>query len=275
MATRSRLHCGDNLTCMARLRDGCCDLIYADPPFFADRKTGGTRGGFSRAWTGELNGYLAFLRPRLEQMHRLLSERGSLYVHLDGHVVHYVKVMLDEVFGRCNFLNEIIWHYHTGGVARRWFGRKHDTILLYARHRGLHTFTTQREGHYRTDGLCYDEQGRPYKSTRKGRVYFNQAGPAMTDVWDVPFLSTVSLERTGWPTQKPEALLERVILASSNPGDMVADFFCGSGTTLVVAKRLGRRYLGCDIAPGAIEIARQRLAGVCRRQHKQSCGNAS
>ncbi len=259
MSGPPRLHCGDNLPYMRTLPDGCCDLVYVDPPFFADRRGRGHRGQFSGAWTGGLDDYLAFLRPRLEQMHRLLSERGSVYVHLDCHVVHYVKVMLDDAFGRRNFLNEIIWFYRTGGVARRWFGRKHDTILLYARRRGAHTFNVQREGQYRTDGLCYDENDRPYKKTRKGRLYFDPRGPAMTDVWDVPFLSTVSRERTGWPTQKPEALLDRVVLASSNPGDTVADFFCGSGTTLVAAKRHGREVLGCDVSPKAIRIARRRL----------------
>jgi len=247
---------------MRRLPDGCCDLIYADPPFFAARRGQGSRGRFAEAWVGGLDGYLAFLRPRLAQMHRLLSPRGSLYVHLDAHVVHYVKVMMDELFGRDNFLNEIIWSYRTGGVARRWFGRKHDTLLLYARRRGAHTFNVLRGGDYRTDGLLRDKRLRPYKRTRHGRLYFHPDGPAMTDVWDIPFLSTVSLERTGWPTQKPEALLERIIRASSDPGDRVGDFFCGSGTTLVVAKRLGRRYIGCDISPRAIQITRRRLAWV-------------
>jgi DNA modification methylase len=262
MRTRSPLHCGDNLAFMSGLPDACCDLIYVDPPFFAEHRGQGSRARFADAWVGGLGGYLDFLGPRLRQMHRLLSARGSLYVHLDSPVVHHVKVMMDGLFGAGNFLNEIIWWYRTGGVARRWFGRKHDTILLYARKRGSHTFHVLREGRYRTDGLCYDEQRRPYKNTRKGRLYFNPEGPAMTDVWDVPFLSTVSLERNGWPTQKPEALLERVVQASSDPGDTVADFFCGSGTTLAVAGRMGRRILGCDVSPEAIRIARKRLAAI-------------
>jgi len=264
MARTARLHCGDNLAYMRSLADGCCDLIYVDPPFFTDQPGRGSRGRFSGAWRGGLDAYLAFLRPRFEQMHRLLSDRGSIYVHLDFHAIHHVRLMLDEVFGQGNFLNEIIWFYRTGGVARRWFGRKHDTILLYARQRGSHTFTVLREGRYRTDGLNYDERDRPYKQTRRGRLYFHPDGPAMTDVWDVPFLSTVSLERTGWPSQKPEALLDRIVLASSRPGDTVADFFCGSGTALAVAKRRGRRYLGCDVSPEAVQIARQRLAKARR-----------
>jgi site-specific DNA-methyltransferase (adenine-specific) len=262
MAIRSQVYCGDNLAFMQRLPDGCCDLIYVDPPFFAEHRGQGNRGVFTDAWAGGFDGYLEFLRPRLEQMCRLLSDPGSIYVHLDSHVVHYVKVMMDEVFGRENFMNEIIWAYRTGGLSRRWFGRKHDTILLYARRRGSHTFNLQRKGTYRTDGLNRDESGRPYKQTRRGRLYFHPDGPAMTDVWDIPFLSTVSLERTGWPTQKPETLLDRIVRCSSNPGDIVADFFCGSGTALVVARKLGRRYLGCDISSKAVRITRRRLAAV-------------
>ncbi len=217
---------------------------------------------FDDRWPDGHAAFLAFLRPRLSEMRRLLARRGSIYVHLDWRTVHYVKVMMDEVFGPCNFLNEIIWSYRTGGRSNHWFARKHDTILLYARCAGEHTFHVQRDGAYRTDGLKYDEAGRPFKSTRKGRLYFHEAGPAVTDVWDIPFLSTVSNERTGYPSQKPEALLERIIRASTNPGDLVADFFCGSGTTLVVAQRLGRRWLGCDISAEAVAMARKRLAGA-------------
>src|SRR5439155_18269467 len=133
-----------------------------------------------------------------------------------------------------------------------WFGRKHDTILLYAKAAGRHRFNVLREGLYRTDGLKVDETGRPYKSTRRGKLYFNAAGPALTDVWDIPFLSTVSKERCGWPTQKPFALLERIMRASSKTDDLVADFFLGSGTALLAAQRLKRRFLGCDSNPSGV-----------------------
>lgn len=189
----------------------------------------------------------------------MLADKGSLYVHLDWRTVHHVRVLLDSIFGADNFLNEIIWSYRTGGRSTRWFARKHDTILLYARRAGRHTFNLLRNGEFRTLGMNRDQAGRPYKSTRKGRLYFHPDGPALTDVWELPFLSTVSNERLGYPSQKPEALLERVIKASSNEGDLVADFFCGSGTTLAVAKRLARHYLGCDVSPAAVEIATTRL----------------
>jgi len=257
----STIHRGDNLPFMSRLPDRCCDLIYIDPPFCTGRIRAGKSGAgaFSDAWRGGLKAYLAFMQPRLLQCHRLLAPHGSLYVHLDWRAAHYVRILLDTLFGSENFLNEIIWHYRTGGVSRKWFGRKHDTILVYARRLGRHVFNVQRGGAFRTDGLNYDAHGRPYKSTRKGRLYFHADGPALTDVWDIPFLSTVALERAGWPTQKPLALLERIIRASSRPGGRVADFFCGCGTTLVAAQRLKRKWLGCDLSPRAVAIARRRL----------------
>ena len=255
--------CADNVVLMRGLEDRCCDLIYVDPPFdlsgvvcedgqrpprVRDRRDGGMKG------------YIGFLGPRLAEMHRLLSPHGSLYVHLDWRSVHYVKVMLDELFGMDRFINEIIWHYRSGGRPSRCYPRKHDTLLLYAKCVRRHTFNRLRGGEYRTRDMRMTDDGRPYKVTRNGPLYFHPDGPAISDVWDIPFLSTVSRERTGYPTQKPEALLERIIRASSNEGDLVADFFCGSGTTLAVAKRLKRRWLGCDINPEAVAISSQRLA---------------
>ncbi len=257
----SGIHVGDNLPFMQRLADGCCDLIYIDPPFGTGRAPRRGKAGYSDRWTGGLKAHLAFLFPRLTECHRLLAPHGTIYVHLDWRAAHYVRIQLDTIFGVDHFLNEIIWHYRTGGVARRWFSRKHDTILVYAKKLGRHRFHQIREGRFRTDGLKYDENGRPYKSTKKGRLYFHADGPALTDVWDLPFLSTVSLERVNWPSQKPLALLKRIVVASSRSGDLVADFFCGSGTTLVAAKEMGRRYLGCDVSRQAVDIARKRVGG--------------
>jgi site-specific DNA-methyltransferase (adenine-specific) len=253
---------GDNLPIMQGLPDAGIDLIYADPPFKTGkmREQGSEGHRYDDRWPGGIRGYLAFLEPRLREMHRLLKPAGSLYVHLDWHAAHYVKVLLDGIFGYESFLNEIVWSYRTGGVSANWFGRKHDTILVYAKQIGRHTFHVLRDGEFRTDGMNYDEDGRPYKQTKRGRLYFHPDGPAMTDVWEIPFLSTVSLERTGYPGQKPLALLERIIRASSNPGDLVADFFCGSGTTLVAAKQLGRRWLGCDSSARAVAVVRRRLS---------------
>ena len=257
-----RIVCDDNLVFMSSLPDGCCDLIYADPPFNSNRTVGPTkrhRMTFDDRHGASVGGFLDFLQPRVMEMHRLLSPKGCLYVHLDWRTVHYVKVMLDEVFGQDHFLNEIIWSYRSGGVAKRWFARKHDTLLSYAKEVGGHTFNQLRHGEYRTLDLRMSSDGRPFKQTRNGRLYFHPDGPAIPDVWDIPFLSTVSKERVGYPTQKPEALLERVIGASSNEGDVVADFFCGSGTTLAVAAKLKRRWLGCDLNPDAVAMTQRRL----------------
>ncbi len=242
------LHCGDNLPFMEQQPGESVDLIYVDPPFVP----------------GRIERYMHFLGPRLAEMHRLLRPTGSLFVHVDWRVVHHVRLALDNIFGADNLANEIIWAYRTGGSARRWFARKHDTILWYARQLGQHCFVPQRAGHYRTDGLRRDEQGRPYKSTRRGRLYFDSRGPLVTDVWDIPFLSTVSRERTGYRHQKPIALLERIIQAASETGHLVADFFAGSGTTLVAAAQLRRRWLGCDVNPEAVRLARRRLAAAAR-----------
>lgn len=252
---------GDNLEFMAGLPDACCQLIYGDPPFFTGRTHVRSNGKheLDDNWPGGLTSYLGFLRARLVQMHRLLARTGVCCLHLDWHASHHGRILLDEVFGEDNFLNEIIWSYRTGGVAKRWFGRKHDTILVYARTAGEHKFNVLREGTFRTEGMNYDEQGRPYKSTKSGPLYFNIEGPAVTDVWEIPFLSTVSLERTGYPAQKPEALLSRLIKAFSDPGDVVADFFCGSGSTLAAASKLERAWLGCDSSEAAVALARQRL----------------
>jgi len=263
----SRLRLGDNLRVLSSLPEGACDLVYLDPPFASGRVRRAPRSGhaFDDRWLGGVKSLMTFLQPRLTEVRRVMAPQATLYLHLDWRAVHYVKVQLDAIFGASAFLNEIVWHYRTGGAARRWFGRKHDTILVYARTPGRQRFNVLREGRYRTDGLKHDARGRPFKETRAGRLYFHADGPALTDVWDIPFLSTVSLERVGWPTQKPLALLERIIRASTRPGDLVADFFCGSGTTLVAAQRLGRRWLGCDISPAAIRLAKRRLAVVADR----------
>lgn len=264
-ALLERVHLADNLSLMRRLPDGCCDLIYADPPFHTGRarrgvnRSTGSPALFPDGSSTTRERYLVFLCERFEQMRRLLSNEGSLYVHVDFRLSGYVRVMLDELFGPDALLNEIIWCYRTGGRTGRHFARKHDTIFLYARCPGKHYFHLPRHGRYRTDGLKCDARGRPYKQTQRGRLYFHCDGPAMSDVWDIPFLSTVSHERTGYPTQKPLALLERIITASSRPGAVVGDFFCGSGTTLVVARNLGRRWIGCDWNESAVRIARARL----------------
>jgi site-specific DNA-methyltransferase (adenine-specific) len=262
----------DNLDVLAALPDACVDLIYVDPPFgtgqrrrLASIRTGSggrTRAGFAgRTYRWEtvsihqyqddmdLDAYLAFLAPRLVAMRRVLAEHGSIYVHLDHHAVHHVRLLLDNVFGAHRFLNEIIWAYDYGGRGRDRWPRKHDNILWYARGE---RWVFNREA---VDRLPYLAPGlvTPEKAAR---------GKLPTDVWWMTIVPTSGRERTGYPTQKPLRLLERIVLASSRPGDLVADFFGGSGTAAVAAKMLGRRYLSVDTNPEAIRITRARLAAL-------------
>lgn len=261
---------GENLAVMRQMPSRSIDLVYIDPPFGTGQvrclqsiRTGAgdkTRNGFGgRTYNFEvvsahnyrddmpLEEYLGFLYDRLAEMHRLLAEDGSLYLHLDFHTVHFARLMLDEIFGAEHFLNEIIWAYDYGGRARDKWARKHDNILWYAK----------------SDRWSFnrDEIDRiPYMAP--GLVGAEKAarGKLPTDTWWMTIVPTNSKERTGYPTQKPLKLLERIIRASSSPGDLVADFFGGSGTTGVAAKRLGRRFILVDQNPEAIQIALTRIA---------------
>jgi DNA modification methylase len=251
---------------MRDLPDGCIDLIYADPPFFTGRtqQANGKNGdhAFADSWPS-VDAYIDWLRPRLAEMRRLLRETGVLYVHCDWHAGHYIKVAIDGIFGADHFQNEIIWHYGLGAAnASRHFLRKHDTIFVYRRGARA-TFNIVRGDEttaMRQKYAHHDERGRYMMS--RGRKYYLKGGKPLDSVWSIPAIAATSGERLGYPTQKPEALLERIILASSNSGDIVADFFCGSGTTPAVAARLGRHWLACDASPAAVEMTRRRLAAA-------------
>lgn len=246
---------------MRELNSESVDLIYADPPFGTNsirQDSDEPRNRFDDRFA-DMNAYLDFLKPRLVEMHRLLSHRGSLFVHTNWRSAHHVRVLLDGIFGPESFLNEIIWVYRGGGRPANWLARKHDLIFWYAKSFGLHTFNRLRDGAYRTEGLKLSDNGVPFKVTRNGPIHFHADGPSCSDVWEIPMLSTVSRERCGYPTQKSERLLERMIVLASNEGDLVGDFFCGSGTTLVAAKRLNRRWIGCDKNPRAITLTKRRL----------------
>ena len=251
---RDRLVLGDALAVMRRLGDASLDLIYLDPPFLtgrAHRSTGGV--GFADRWQGGLEDYLAWLMPRLTAMRSLLKPTGSLFVHLDWHAVHAVKVALDGLFGPQSFINEIIWFYRTGGTSRRHLARKHDTILFYARGPGYkfhrmkeRSDLTHRYG-FANAGVKVDERG-PYRMT------------LLRDVWDLPALRGNSPERVPFPTQKPMALLRRVVSLATDPGDLVGDFCCGSGTTVCAARELGRSAVGADLSAEALTLTAGRLA---------------
>ncbi|MDR2604016.1 MAG: hypothetical protein LBC55_01510 [Desulfovibrio sp.] len=203
-----------------------------------------------------LTAYLLMLARRLLALRTVLKPSGSLYLHCDPTAGHYLKIVADGIFGRSNFINEIIWHYTGGGRSKSRFSQKHDCIYLYAGS-GNRVFNPDpiRVPYKPTSG--YAKSG---ITSKAGKRYFpDPRGTPPDDVWDIPIVNPMSRERTGYPTEKPPALLERILLASSNSGDTVLDPFCGSGTTLYAAQKLGRRWIGIDNAPLAVQYSRQRL----------------
>jgi len=290
----NRLFWGDNLHVMRQLPSQTIDLIYIDPPFFSGRQYNVIFGdqnelrSFSDIWEGGMTGYLIWLNARLYEMKRLLKKTGSIYVHCDWHASHHIKVEMDKVFGYQNFINEVVWCYELGGrVSKRAYGRRHDTILFYAKspnyvfnwdkvlidwdEKGKAKFKYEDEkGRYRLIGRFLKDS--PIKGHRDVspewekthpelvQRYYMKEGKAQVDFWNVSPINQVSPERIGYPTQKPEDLLERVIKASSPSEGVVADFFSGGGTTAAVAQRLGRRWIACDQSRVAVAITADRVA---------------
>jgi site-specific DNA-methyltransferase (adenine-specific) len=271
-----RVILGDNLSVMAALLpeyEGRINLIYADPPFFTNRKFSARIGrgedsrkpskwklaeGYHDSWD-DIDSYLQFLYERLSLMHRLLAPNGTLYLHLDWHADSYARLILDEIFGAENFINEIIWAYHGPSPIRTAFNRKHDTILMYGKSRDYVFNVDDIREPYNPNTVA------TFKASRKagfGKVPDLERGKVPEDWWYFPVVARLHNERTGYPTQKPEALLERMVLASSNKGDLVADFFCGSGTTALAAAKHGRKFIACDDTLRAVHTTRARLAGT-------------
>lgn len=255
----NRLLLGDALAVLGTLADGRAGLAYADPPF----ATGQVRRGGGHCYDDlveDPGAYAAWLEPHLVELHRVLAPTGSLFLHLDHRMSAHARIALDAVFGRDCFRNEIVWRYGLGGRApANAFARKHDVLLFYARgpantfHRLRGEVTPAMAAKYAHS----DEHGR-YQNAH-GRRYYLKGGKPFDSVWEIPSIAPTSGERTGYPTQKPLALLERVIAATTDPGSLVIDPFVGSGTTAVAAQRLGRRFVAGDCSPQAIEVARGRL----------------
>jgi site-specific DNA-methyltransferase (adenine-specific) len=259
---------GDNLQILQSIPDESFQLIYIDPPFNTGREQSrnttkavvdetankGFGGkGYKRiienvlAYDDSFADYWEFLFPRLEQAKRVLKKTGTIYLHLDYREAHYAKVMMDALFGRENFLNEIIWAYDYGGKSKSRWPSKHDTILVYVKDINHYFFNSEavdREP-YMAPGLVTPEKA--------------ERGKLPTDVWWHTIVSPTGKEKTGYPTQKPLGILRRVIQASSKPGDSVLDFFAGSGTTAVAAAELERKFLVIDQSPEAVKVIRHRL----------------
>ena len=277
MAPQSEIYLGDNLPILEGMAAASAELVYVDPPFNTGtrqtrtqlrtvRAEEGDRTGFGgrryrtenlgrKTFADRFDDYLNFLQPRLREAHRILTPTGSMYLHLDYREVHYAKVLMDDIFGRDCFLNEIIWAYDYGARARTRWPAKHDNILFYVKDPKNYTFNNEA-----VDRIPYMAPGlvTPEKAKR---------GKLPTDTWWHTIVSPTGKEKTGYPTQKPLGILRRIIAASSNPGDTVLDFFAGSGTTGVAAHELGRRFILVDDNPAAIAVMRKRLKGMNVRFH--------
>lgn len=277
----NRLFWGDNLHVMRQLPSESIDLIYIDPPFFSGRQYNVIFGdqnelrSFSDIWEGGMPGYLIWLNARLYEMKRLLKKTGSIYVHCDWHASHYIKVEMDKIFGVDSFKNEIIWCYSIGGKSKQTFGRKHDVVFLYTK-TDSYFFDSKGAAIPRKPNshmkVGVDEEEREFQEKRDSKTgkvyrYYLDEGKIAEDYWtDIETLNREDAQRIGYPTQKPESLLERVVKTSSPDDGVVADFFCGGGTTAAVAQRLGRRWIACDQSRVAVAITADRLTRQVEEQ---------
>ena len=281
---------GDNLPIMRGINSESIDLIYLDPPFNsnanyaapigsaaagAEFKDTWTLSDVDNAWldlietkypalnrviyaamTNSDKSYLIYMAARLLEMKRILKDTGSIYLHCDPIMSHYLKLVMDAVFGKGNFRNEIVWHYYNiASTSRKFIGRKHDTIFFYAKSDATSFNWDSMREPYSSDSNWVKASG----SYGDPRYSPNEKGKLMHDVWRIPTINNMAKERTGYPTQKPLALLDRIIKASSNEGDVVFDPFCGCATTLVAADRLQRDWIGIDISEKASELVVERI----------------
>ncbi len=273
----------DNLPFMKYLLEqkemaGKISLIYIDPPFFSKANYGTEiklhsdkiskipvikQKAYHDVWEEGMEEYLRMLTVRFLLMKELLAEDGCLWVHLDWHSVHYVKVLLDEIFGEKNFINEVIWHYKSGGVSKNYFARKHDTLLFYAKSPKYY-FKAQQEKSYNRDFKPYRFKGvAEYRDELGWYTMVN-----MKDVWQINMVGRTSAERTGYATQKPEQLIERILESCTREGDICADFFGGSGTLAAAADRIGRRWISCDIGDLAAINTHKRLISFTKAGYR-------
>lgn len=267
------LYNSDCLEVMKDFSSDLIDMIYLDPPFYTQRiqslsDKNGRKYKFADTWDS-LDDYLSFMRVRIKEMKRILKPTGGIFLHCDTSASHYLRILLDEVFGVANFRSEIIWTYKRWSNSKKGLLPAHQTIFYYTKGKN-YKFNIIYGNYSATTNLdqilqerVRDKKGKAvYKRDENGEIVAakEKKGVPISDVWEIPFLNPKAKERTGYPTQKPIELLERIIRISTDEGDCVLDPFCGSGTTLVSAKLLNRDYIGIDINPDAIEITKKRLA---------------
>ncbi len=267
------LYTGDCLSWLKAIEPGSVDLVYLDPPFFTQKvqkaktRDNSQEFSFSDTW-GSIEEYKAFMKQRIEECSRTLRDTGSIFVHCDSSASHHVRLILDEVFGSDNFQSEIIWVYRRWSNAKRGLLNAHQTIYFYSKS-DTFKFNVIQTDYSPTTNIDQILQERErdvhgksiYKKDRQGRVVLGKEkkGVPLSNVWEIPYLNPKASERAGYPTQKPVLLLEKIIEIATEQGDVVLDPMCGSGTTLVAAALLERHWIGIDIEPGAIELARARL----------------
>lgn len=259
---RNKLICGDNLEVLRSIKSESVDLIYIDPPFFSNKKYEVIWGdeaeirSFEDRWEGGIENYIAWMRPRVQLMYEVLKPTGSFYLHCDWHADAHLRIMMDEIFGIKNFRNEIVWYYRGGGISKKRFGRRHDVLYFYTKGSKWTFNPDEARMPYSADTL--ERLRYKARAFRKDKVYdtyeAHPLGKYPDDVWIMQPIMPSSKERLGYPTQKPEALLEKIIKVSSNKGDLVLDAFCGCGTALAVAQKLKRRWIGIDISPTAVRV---------------------
>lgn len=262
----------DCLKAVASLESASVDMVYLDPPYFTQKRqtlsdSNGNKYEFSDIWPSRKD-YLHFIQERLVEIHRVLKETGTIFLHCDSTSAHYLRVLLDNVFGEDNFRSEIIWLYKRWSNSKKGLLPGHQTIFFYSKTKG-YKFKTIYCDYSPTTNLDQilqererNEMGKAvYRRDRAGNIVLGKEkqGVPLSDVWEIPFLNPKAKERTGYPTQKPVELLERIIEISTDEGDIILDPFCGSGTTLVAAKLLNRNYIGIDTNPSAIELCERRL----------------
>lgn len=248
--------CSDNLELMKTIESNTIDLIYCDILYGTGRKFADYQD--LKPIRSEIE---AHYLPRLKEMHRVLKNTGSIYLQMDTRINHWMRILMDDVFGYESFQNEIVWCYESSGKSKSKYSQKHDVILFYSKSKNF----TYNEQYIKSEKNIsrynkIDENGNKYyMRSGKYKVVYKGLKPVTDCFLDLPFLTNNANERNGYPTQKPKALIERIIKASSNEGDLVADFYMGSGTTAEVCKDLKRNFIGCDINPRAVEITLKRL----------------
>lgn len=279
------IYCGDNELVLSKFPDESVDLIYADPPFFSNQQyeiiwgDGYEIRAFEDRWKGGINNYVEWMVPKIEQCQRVLKKTGSMYLHCDWHAGHYLKAECDRIFGYKNFRNSIVWHYSGWNKKNKYnFNSRHDTILFYAKTDEQKFYSWARPWISKEEYVKIRKQKIRIDPKSKKEYVLSDAGNGkrvmrfledamkqgvyIDDVWDIDKLNNSAKEALGYPTQKPEALLERIMLASSDTLDIVLDPFCGCGTSIAVAQKQGRQWIGIDVSPTACDLMMKRMRKI-------------